>query len=96
MTHCSVSRSLSCPIHPSLLPPHRFIPNICLTPTPADVLARRSAGNVVLFLCHLYTFGVVQVPLIAELAGVLSEGLSGAGMCVCICVCSLNHTKKLI
>ena len=33
VTHCSVSRSLSCPIGHSLPTPHLFIPNICLTPT---------------------------------------------------------------
>jgi hypothetical protein len=29
VTHCSVSHSLSCPIHHSLLPPHLFIPHLC-------------------------------------------------------------------
>jgi hypothetical protein len=41
VTHCSVSRSLSCPIHHSILAPHLFIPDYPPLQAPRDGVVKR-------------------------------------------------------
>jgi hypothetical protein len=74
---CSVSRSLSCPIHHSLLPPHLFIPNIT---HPLSQLSQRA-----LFAHRRARRGSIRVRV-----GGVRRGLRCCGAYVMYC--SVSHS----
>jgi hypothetical protein len=75
VTCCSVLRSLSCPIHPSLLPPHQFIPNSHPPTYPSTCSFNTANGLSLLLRLHSHTRTFMSLPPVSK--GTCESGREG-------------------